>query len=192
VSARNRTLRATIVILVALPGLSGCAARVRSDFDREAVFSYYQTFDWIAPPVRASEGELRSDPEGPFARNSLLDKRIRAAVNSKLKARGFRYVEGGESNFRLNYHVTFKDKLVGSGSDFGYVGRYYRGSFSSGFNWSVRQYQEGTIIIDIVDRAKDQLVWRGWMTSRNRDGNYDEVEINRAVNQILVRFPPGL
>jgi len=191
-SARNRTLRATIAILVALPGLSGCATRVRSDFDREVVFSHYKTFDWIAPPVRASEGELRSDPEGPFARNSLLDKRIRAAVNSKLRARGFQYVEGGESNFRLNYHVTFKDKLVGSGSDFGYTGRYHRGAFSSGFNWSVRQYQEGTIIIDIVDRAKDQLVWRGWMVSRNRDGNYDEAEINRAVNQILMRFPPGL
>jgi hypothetical protein len=192
VSARNRTLRTTIAILVALPGLSGCATRVRSDFDREAVFSRYHTFDWIAPPIRASEDELRSVPEGPFARNSLLDKRIRAAVTTKLRARGFQYAEGGESDFRLNYHVTFKDKFAGSGSDFGYVGRYHRGAFSSGFNWSVRQYQEGTIIIDIVDRAKDQLVWRGWVVNRNRDGNYDEAEIYRAVNQILMRFPPGL
>jgi hypothetical protein len=191
VSTRNRTLRATIAILVALPCLSGCATRVRSDFDREAVFSNYTTFDWIAPPVRASEEELRSDLEGPFARNSLLDKRIRAAVNQNLEARGFRHAEDGESDFRLNYHVTFSDKLTGSGSDFGYIGRYHRGAFSSGFNWSVRQYQEGTIIIDIVDRAEDQLVWRGWMVSRNRDGNYDEREIARAVDKILTRFPPG-
>ncbi len=190
-SARNRTLRAAIAILVALPCLSGCATRVRSDFDREALFSYYKTFDWIAPPVRASEDEVQSGPEGPFARNSLLDKRIRAAVNRKLKTRGFRHAEGDEPDFRVNYHVTFKDKLVGSGSDFGYFGRYYRGGFSSGFHWSVRQYQEGTIIIDIIDRAKDQLVWRGWLTSRNRDGNYDEAEISRAVDKILMRFPPG-
>jgi hypothetical protein len=191
VSARNRTLRASIAILVALPGLSGCAARARSDFDREAVFTYYNTFDWIAPPVRASEEGVQSDPEGPFARNSLLDKRIRAAVNGNLEARGFRHLESGESDFRLNYHVTFKDNLVGSGSDFGYFGHYRRGGFSSGFNWSVRQYQEGTIIIDIVDRAKDQLVWRGWVVRRNRDGNFDEAEIARAVNLILKRFPPG-
>jgi hypothetical protein len=164
---------------------------VRSDFDREAVFSHYNTFDWIAPPVRASEEGVQSDPEGPFARNSLLDKRMRAAVNRNLEARGFQYLEGGESDFRLNYHVAFKDKLVGSGSNFGYFGRYRRGGFSSGFNWSVRQYQEGTIIIDIVDRAKDQLVWRGWMTSRNRDGYFDEPEIARAVRTILMRFPPG-
>jgi hypothetical protein len=192
VSTRNRTLRATIAILVALPGLSGCATRVRSDFDREAVFSNYNTFDWIAPPVRASEEEVRSDLEGPFARNSLLDKRIRAAVNRNLETRGFRHAEGNASDFRLNYHVTFSDKLAGSGSDIGYTGRYHRGAFSSGFNWSVRQYQEGTIIIDIVDRAKDQLVWRGWMVSRNRDGNYDEQEIARAVEKILMRFPPAL
>ncbi len=190
-SARNRILRATIATLVALPGLSGCATRVRSDFDREAVFSDYNTFDWIAPLVRASEEGVQADPEGPFVRNSLLDKRIRAAVNRNLETRGFHYVEGGESDFRLNYHVTFKDKLVGSGSGFGYFGRYRRGGFSSGFNWSVRQYQEGTIIIDIVDRAKDQLVWRGWVVSRNRDGNFDEAEITRAVNMILMRFPPG-
>ncbi len=190
-SARNQILWATIATLVALSGLSGCVTRVRSDFDREAVFSDYNTFDWIAPLVRASEEGMQPDPEGPFARNSLLDKRIRAAVDRNLETRGFQYVESGESDFRLNYHVTFKDKLVGSGSDFGYFGRYRRGGFSSGFNWSVRQYQEGTIIIDIVDRAKDQLVWRGWMVSRNRDGNFDEAEITRAVNLILMRFPPG-
>jgi hypothetical protein len=164
---------------------------VRSDFDRDAVFSQYDTFDWIVPPVRASEDELGSNPEGPFARNSLLDKRMRAAVTSNLRARGFQYVEDGSSNFRLNYHVMFSDKLAGSGSDFGYSRHYRRGSFSSGFNWSVRQYKEGTIIIDIIDRAKDQLVWRGWMVSRNRDGNYNETEINRAVNKILMKFPPG-
>jgi hypothetical protein len=191
VTSRSRRIRAAIAILVALSGLAGCAARVRSDFDREVVFSYYHSFDWIAPPVRASEDELRVDPEGPFARNSLLDKRIRSAVNSRLRARGFRYIDDGNSDFRLNYHVTFKDRLVGSGSDFGYVGRYRRGAFSSGFNWSVRQYQEGTIIVDVVDRKLDQLVWRGWITKRNRDGNYDEAEINETVNKILKHFPPG-
>ena len=190
-SAGNRAAWAGIAILLAFSALSGCAKRALSDFDRDVAFSHYNSFDWIAPPIRASEEEMRSDPNGPFASNSLLDKRMRAAVTGKLRARGYRYEEGGSSDFRLNYHVTFKDKLAGSGSDFGYTGRYHRGAFSSGFNWSVRQYQEGTIIIDVIDRAKDQLVWRGWSVSRNRDGNYDEAEINRAISQILMRFPPG-
>ena len=189
--AQNRTRSIAIATLVAVSGLAACATRVHSDFDRDVVFSHYDTFDWIEPPVLASEGELQSDPEGPFARNSLLDKRVRAAVTSNLRARGYHYAEDGSSNFRLNYHITFSDKLVGSGSEFGYSRYYRQGAFSSGFNWSVRQYREGTMIIDVIDREKDQLVWRGWMVNRNRDGYFDEAEINRAVNMILMKFPPA-
>jgi len=189
--ARGWLFGAVLAVLIAISGLVGCASRARFDFDREVVFARYKTFDWIAPPVRASEEEVQSDPDGPFTRNSLLDKRIRTAVNRNLELRGFRQVEDRKADFRLNYHVTFKEKLVGSGSSFGYFGRYYRGGFSSDFNWSVRQYQQGTIIIDVVDYAKDQLVWRGWVVSRNSDGNFDEAEINQAVDAILMRFPPG-
>jgi hypothetical protein len=180
-----------IAMLAGLLALAGCATRVSSDFDRDAVFAYYNTFDWLSPPARASE-EVRSDtdPDGPFERNSLLDKRIRSAVNANLTARGFRYLESGEADFRMNYYVRFKDKLYATGNDFGYWGRYYRGGFGSGFNYSVRQYQEGTIILDIIDRKQDQLVWRGWAVTRSSDGNLDEAEVSRAVARILERFPP--
>jgi len=168
---------------------AGCAARVRTDFDHGADFSSYQTFDWIAPP-RSASSDAQLDSQDPFANNSLLDKRLRAAVDRVLKSRGFRKTAREDSDIRLNYHVIFRDKLVASGSDFGYYNRHRHGGFSSGFNFSVRQYQEGTIIVDIVDRAKDQLVWRGWVASRNNDGSYDEAEISRIVQSILERFPP--
>ncbi len=188
--AHNRLLHASTATLIGLVALTGCAMKVRSDFDHDAVFSYYNTFGWLEPPARASE-EANADPEAPFERNSLLDKRVRTAVNTYLEARGFKYADKAESDFLLNYHVRFKDKLYGSGTDFGYFGRYYRGGFGSGFNYSVRQYQQGTIILDIVDREKDQLVWRGWAVTRSTDGNFDEAEISRAVELILERFPPA-
>jgi hypothetical protein len=191
VNSRIRRPLIAIAAAAALLGPSGCATTARSDYDHEVSFAYYHTFDWLAPPVRASQDEVRTEPNEPFAFNSLLDKRIRAAVDKNLEARGFEYVEGGHSDFRLNYHVTFRDKIVGSGTDFGYAGRYYRGGFSSDFNWSVRQYQEGTVIIDVIDRARDQLVWRGWMTRRSMDRNYDQSEIDDAVRKIMMRFPPG-
>jgi hypothetical protein len=168
----------------------GCAVAVRTDFDHGADLSNYETFDWIAPPQRASS-DAQLDSQDPFSSNSLLDKRIRAAVERELDARGFRKSEGTDSDIRLNYHVIFSDKLVASGTDFGYLDRYHYGGFSTGFNYSVRQYKEGTIIIDVVDRATDQLVWRGWVASRNNDGNYDETEISYAVKKILERFPPA-
>lgn len=187
----RRSLKIGIVMLAGLTALAGCAMRVRSDFDRDAVFAYYNSFDWLSPPARASEeARTDSDADGPFERNSLLDKRIRSAVNAYLTGRGFRYLESGEADFRMNYYVRFKDKLYATGTDFGYWGRYYRGGFGSGFDYSVRQYQEGTIILDIIDRKQDQLVWRGWAVTRSSDGNFDESEISRAVERILERFPP--
>ena len=167
----------------------GCAARVRTDFDSGVDFSSYETFDWLAPPQRASS-VAQSDLQDPFSSNSLLDKRVRAAVERVLDRRGFRRAVEANSDMRLTYHVLFRDKLVASGTDFGYYNRYHHGGFGTRFDFSVRQYKEGTIVLDVVDRATDQLVWRGWMASRNNDGNYDEAEISYAIERILESFPP--
>jgi hypothetical protein len=134
---------------------------------------------------------MQSELQDPFSRNSLLDKRVRAAVERVLDARGFRKAVEADSDMRLNYHVLFRDKLVASGTEFGSYNRYRYGGFGTSFNFSVRQYKEGTIILDIIDRATDQLVWRGWAAGRNNDGNYDERETSYAVKKILERFPPA-
>ena len=68
---------------------AGCAVAVRTDFDRDADFSSYETFDWLEPPQRASSA-AQSDSQDPFSSNSLLDKRLRAAVERVLDVRGFR------------------------------------------------------------------------------------------------------
>jgi hypothetical protein len=181
------------VLVIALASAliqTGCAIRVRTDFDRGADFSSYQTFDWLAPPQRASS-TTESGSNDPFSSNSLLDKRVRAAVERTLGARGYRRAIESDADFRLNYHVIFRDKLVASGTEFGYNNRYRHGGFGTGFNFSVRQYREGTIIVDVIDRATDQLVWRGWAASRNNDGYYDEAEISYTIEKILEKFPPG-
>ena len=57
----------------------------------------------------------------------------------------------------------------------------------------VTQYDEGTLVIDFVDMAKQELVWRGVGT-----GALDETptveqrteNINNAVTKILEQFPP--
>ncbi len=192
---RARTLVAIMIherfaaAATALLLLAACATAVKTDFDRDMNFSSYRTFGWLAAPMRASADE-DSSREDPFARNSLLDKRIRAAVEQELGARGFRRASTEEPDFQLHYHVIFKEKLVASGSDFGYLGYQHR-RHGTGFRFSVRQYPVGTILIDVIDPGRDQLVWRGWLAGRNRDGHYDEREIRRAVAEILERFPPA-
>ena len=56
------------------------------------------------------------------------------------------------------------------------------------------EYEAGTLILDVVDSRTNRVVWRGWAQD-SFDGvidNRDRLErvINRAVAQMLARFPP--
>ncbi len=175
--------------LAALALLAGCASvRVRTDYDREVDFSRYRSYGWLEFPEgsrRGGESEVN-----PFAYNSLLDKRVRQAVDRELAARGFQRAESAAADFRLNYHVILRDKLVASASDFGAFHHPLRGGFFGGVDVQVMQFQEGTFVLDVIDGEHEQLAWRGWAVGRNPDGNYDEAEIQLAVRRILERFPP--
>ena len=126
----GRFLPALSIALAAALIQVGCGT-VRTDFDRGADFSSYETFDWLAPPQRESS-TAQSNLKDPFSSNSLLDKRVRAAVERVLGARGFRKAVEADSDMRLNYHVIFRDKLVASGTDFGYYNRYRHGGIVAG------------------------------------------------------------
>jgi hypothetical protein len=62
-----------------------------------------------------------------------------------------------------------------------------------GTGWvDVRQYDEGTLIIDIIDMAEQKLVWRGIRSgamSQSPTVEESTENINNAVNQILAQLP---
>jgi hypothetical protein len=185
--APDRRGWAVVGLLASILATACTGLKVRTDFDREIDFVAYRTFDWLAPPrVERSEGAI-----DPFAYNSLLDKRIRRAVEQELGSLGYRKSNSGSADLRLNYHVILKKELVASATSFGHLHHHGHGGALGGFGVDVRQFQKGTIIIDLLDPELDQLVWRGWAVGRNRDGNYDDREVRRAVHEILRRFPPG-
>lgn len=58
----------------------------------------------------------------------------------------------------------------------------------------MRQYDEGTLIIDVSDARKKELVWRGVGSGRLRKETTPEQmtqDIDLAVAEILAQFPPG-
>jgi len=57
----------------------------------------------------------------------------------------------------------------------------------------VRQFTEGTLVIDILVPSGERLLWRGTGTSRIREERDPQrrIEIvNDAVARILAQFPP--
>jgi hypothetical protein len=181
-----------LLALLAAPVLLSCAGvSVSQDYDPELLprFASYRSFDWF-PGGRELTGNPQLD--SPF-----LDQRVRAALVSQLAAKGFQKVEDRTPDFYVNYHLSVQTRLSSSGVNTYYgVGSYgSHGGFGIGLGTSpIRQYEEGTLVIDLVDVASRQLVWRGTGTravSRNPTPEETTRSIQEVVAEILKQFPPG-
>lgn len=58
----------------------------------------------------------------------------------------------------------------------------------------VRQYKQGTFMLDIVDPASRELIWRGVAGKRLNSGTPQERDdyVRGIVSAILAEFPPTL
>ena len=78
---------------------------------------------------------------------------------------------------------------------FGYRSRYYGFGYGSGFynNGGLYgyQYKEATLILDFIDPASNELLWRGlYIDEVDDSGIITEDKIHEAVKHILEKFPP--
>jgi hypothetical protein len=166
--------------------LFGCSAvTVSQDYEIGADFSRYRTFDWVSAE-QPRTGDIRVD-------NPLLDARIRSAVEQTLLSKGYVKKSDGRPDMLVAYHLTIRSRIEGDRfrSGFGY-GRYpYWGG--AGFETTIRQYDEGMLVIDIGDAAGNRLIWRGTGTRRvTEKASPQETTriVNQTVNEILNQFPP--
>ncbi len=176
------------LFLVLLIGLSGCQSfNVRTDWDPAIEFQGFQSYFWFEPPTRPDAD--------PFADNTLLRKRIRLAAEDALAERGFRAVEDRTTaDFLVTYSVVLEERLrVDTVSAVDTLG--YRRNFGYGHIYgssNVRAFQESTLILDFLDPATEDLVWRGWGTGivRTRDRGRGSERLEQGIRAILDAYPP--
>jgi hypothetical protein len=114
--------------------------------------------------------------------HTLLDKRIRRATNRELSAKGLTLRESGPADLLIVYYVSIRNKL-----DVYPAYGYWR---PWGRRVHVHSYREGTLVLDLVDPALDQMVWRGWASGVVGHPEESEERIGEAVAEILQRYPP--
>ncbi len=180
-------LKYSVWAIAMLIFVSGCAV---TDFDRSADFKSYKTFSW---------GESELKVKNPVYSSALIDKNIRSTIQNEFSKRGIAYDQTG-GDVVVNYKTYTEQKQQSYGSPYGY-GPYpffYPFRFY-GFGWGYPNYwsnqdrvktvTEGTLIIDLVDRKTNELVWRGSV-----EGNVDDVknlqkQIQKGIKAILKKYP---
>lgn len=177
-----RFVRVThLLALVALSLLlAGCAAKVVTDYDRNAAFPSYQT--WAFAPG-AGEGYT-----------SLDGSRVEAAVTRELEARQLDQVGVDVADLLISYRIDDVERLDTTGFSYG-LG-FGRGRFGWGLSTAppVREVREGQLVVELVDRSTERVVWRGASKrylNENQSPETRQELIDEVVAEMFNRYPPG-
>ena len=175
----RRGFPAMATIVLALGACSG--VQVRTLVAPDANFSGRNTFHLMSAKPRGSE---QRSPSDPMLVNSITNRRIRAAIRSAMEKRGYRYVEDGAS-IGIAYYASARQKLDVRNWDYGYGWRRFPRQRTE-----VYEYTEGTVIVDAVDPATHDMLWRGQgRSSVSDDPNKYAEDLEKTVDAIVAKFP---
>jgi len=179
------------VCLLVIALLSGCSSiNVNYDYDNKVDFLKIHTYAW---------GHLNG-PDDFLTNEPLLKKRIIQSIDNYLLSRGYQKVDPAVADVLVVIQAGIKEKM--RVTDWGGPRGYYRdpwynpwwGGRAYGGRVDVSYYTEGTLIIDIVDVARKELIWRGLGTGivhKYSDQVKLQASVDQYVSDILNHFPPG-
>ncbi len=177
----------SICLLFIAVTFAGCASgpRIITNSDPSADWSKYRTFGFFQP-LGTDRGNVRS-----LMSNTLIESTTR-----EMQAAGFNLSESDPDlliNFVVSTRETIQTRPSSSASMHHSRGRYntWSGWSASTSTTEVVQRTEGTLAVDIVSRARNQLVWEGAATKRVTNStreNQDQV-LDDAIADIFAQFP---
>jgi len=173
-----------LLITLTLTGLvAGCATmNVSHHIERGLNFAEYVTYDW-GPPDNLPVGDPRLD------NNPFFNDYLQGAIEKKLAAKGYERDVAGASDLLVHYHASVNQRVDVYGPDTRY------GYCYENCDARVVDFEEGTIVIDLVDRKTSKVVWRGWAQDA-MDGVIDnqdrlEKQVDEGVTKMMLLLPRG-
>lgn len=185
-----------LLLLAALTALllnSSCVStfKVSADYDKQAEFSTYNTFSML-PWDNDVSAHISEEAK----------KKLYAAARAEMEKRGYTYVEkGGDLTVGISVLIEEKveyrtDGTVNYNVGYGYYG--YYGGYGMGYSspTTIREYyyNDGTVIVDVFDEKKKNLIWQGMGFDRLEDNAHKNIEkIPAYMKYIFYKYPlkPG-
>jgi hypothetical protein len=172
-----------LITAIAVAGLAGCASmNVSSHVERGVNFTEYVTYDW-GPPDNLPVGDPRLD------NNPFFNDYLQGAVEKKLATKGFAPAAGKGADLLIHYHASVNQRLD-----------VYRADQQAGYCYGncepqVMDFEQGTLVIDVVDAKTKKVVWRGWaqdtMTGVIDNQERLQKQVDEAVTKMMLLLPRG-
>lgn len=177
------------VLAIVLP-LFGCAMapEVRTDVAAGVDLSKFRSFGFESRVVEDADGF-----------SSLTSQRLRAAVTRELEKRGYVLAES-DPDLLVNVSTGLQDRLrvvpgpgpiAPWGLNRGVYGGWPWGWGGPGAWDRVESFTEGTVAVDLIDRARRQMVWQGIAVSQTADrfGRVDPEQLDASIAAVFEKFP---
>ena len=186
---RSFAMKAAVVGLAAL-WLAGCETGpdIRADYDKAADFGKYRTYNFVA-----ATGTGSTDAK------SLAQQILQSAASREMQSRG--YTKADNADLLINFKGKLEEKtdiestpapMYGAGWGYrGYYGAPYGAYGYGGTEVSTRRYNVGTLVMDVVDREKKQVVFQGGAEQVVSKKMLEDREtlLNGAVASIFAKYP---
>ncbi len=170
----------TLVLTISL--LQGYGQiKTSHDYDQQADFSAFKTYKYTE--------EAKS-----LDINDLQEKRFFDALDAQLATKGLTKSDNPDLLIDINFKVQQKESATATttGDFYGGAYRYRWGPTFSTTTINYSEYLEGTIFIDLISTATNQLVWQGRGVGTIKDGTpaQKDKRTEKAVGKIFKKYPP--
>lgn len=171
--------------------MASCASKptIESDYDHSIDFSQYKTYGFFNP----------MGIENPNY-SSIYGSIFRSAISKEMESRGYRKSDNPDLMINVSGRLQDKTKVTTTSDPYmsgGYYG-YRRGAYGAwggygyGTSTHVSNYTEGTVNVDMVDRAQKRMVWEGVAVGRvkeNKTNDETRNNINMGIQEMFSGYP---
>lgn len=181
-----RSLSWLVAITAALAGCS--SMKVHTEYDPKVAFAEYKTYAWNVTPAGADQAATARDPG--------VHAMIVAAIDREMARRGLVKVAiDQDPSFIVTALGWAQRQVEVTNYGYTYAGSYVYGPYGPGHTLAtpaveVRDYAEGTLVLDFSDARTKQLFWRGVAKDAIRDVSTVRATIDEAARKLLESYPP--
>jgi len=169
----TQTKLAVVAVLI----LAGCAPKVttKTTYDDSVDFASYRTFGQAPPPATV---------EGIPGYSEITGNKIQQRIAYDLEQKGLQPASWDEADLQVTFTLGGQVR-----QQVEYWGGYGWGWYGPG-DVTTEEYLEGSLVIDIGDRANKRLIWHGYGSEDIFSQAADEQNVLRAVDALLEKYPP--